>query len=171
MAALSYLFFLQKLKYPNPKPKEPIKETKSKMNIITEGTFNGLDISSIINVLAKRNKFPIVLDFFSEKLDCTYKKALLTLNNKAIGFYIWTYPNYNKTGSFLQFLLIDKKYQNQGYGTYLINHYFEWCKTNKRPHCMVECIGTQLQSYYKKFGYTFARIDKNNIVAMTKKLY
>ena len=135
------------------------------MNVITDGTFNGLDIVSIIKVIAKRNKFPMWLEYSPENQ--TMKYALLTLNNKAIGFYIWTYPNYNTIGSLLQYLLIDEKYQNQGYGSHLINHYFDWCKTNNRPKSMVQIIKPSLQVYYEKFGYTFDNID-DRVISMTK---
>ena len=86
--------------------------------------------------------------FINEK----YRKGLfLILNKQIIGFII--YQNMENIYAKLDFLLIDKDFQNKGFGTVLYHILDNECITNKLQFLIVECDKNSRKYYENKFNF------------------
>jgi ribosomal protein S18 acetylase RimI-like enzyme len=107
--------------------------------------FNKLLLNMVRNEIQKNN---ILKGYFA------------ILNNKVIGFSICD-CNSRKTFWDLMFLLIDKKYQGQKYGTTLINHIINDFEKHNGDMIKLKCYDNE-NKWYKTFGFqNNLRILKN----------
>ena len=73
--------------------------------------------------------------------------------NAVVGFSIYNIEN-TRTRSELMFIMVDKDYQNRGFGTSLLKHYLNIID-NEKLFSRVKCDKTDdlIQKWYKKNGY------------------
>jgi ribosomal protein S18 acetylase RimI-like enzyme len=72
--------------------------------------------------------------------------------NSVVGFIIYNIEEQLR-GSSLLFLLIDKKYQNQSFGTKLMHKYMEDIRKLDIFMAVVKSESAALNKWYKKFGF------------------
>ena len=99
-----------------------------------------------------------VMDLFiNEK----YRKGhFLIQNKKIIGFIL--YQNLDNVYAKLDFILIDKEYQKQGFGTILYQILENECITNKLQFLVVECDENTKKYYENKFNFIDIDIEIKN---------
>ena len=86
--------------------------------------------------------------FINEK----YRKGYFLIENKkVIGFIL--YQKVENVYAKLDFLLIDKNYQNKGFGTVLYHILDNECITNKLQFLIVECDKNSRKYYENKFNF------------------
>lgn len=94
--------------------------------------------------------------FINEK----YRKGhFLIQNKKIIGFIL--YQNLENVYAKLDFLLIDKEYQKQGFGTILYQILENECITNKLKYLVVECDENTKKYYENKFNFINVDVELN----------
>jgi|TARA_B000000475_G_scaffold272261_1_gene272990 ribosomal protein S18 acetylase RimI-like enzyme len=93
-----------------------------------------------------------------------WQGVFLSLNNKIIGFIIFYQRHYNDNiGNFIsiEFMLIDKEFQNKGYGKILFNYIF-----NKFTNIdfITVCIENKNEfiNFYYKIGFIDYKLIFNN---------
>lgn len=106
--------------------------------------------------LNEYNKF--IEDLFSGLESFGYFVTIEEAGKKKVaGFIIYNIENYDiekKLGkSYLLFILIDKKYQNNGLGTKLIHKYIETIEEQKLIYATVKVENKEVAAFYKKFGF------------------
>jgi RimJ/RimL family protein N-acetyltransferase len=80
------------------------------------------------------------------------------LKKKVIGFIIYHIKEKFR-GSELLFILIDKKYQNNGYGTMLLNKYIQDINEKKIMISIVKIENKEMCNFYKKTGFKYLATD------------
>lgn len=71
---------------------------------------------------------------------------------KIIGFLIYNIDQKTRESTLL-YLLVDRKYQNKGYGSELVKKHIDHFYKNEIRISIVKCKNDKLKNFYKKFGY------------------
>ena len=126
--------------------------------------FDNINHINYIKKLAKRNKFyerelnaSIEYEYIPKKKDNVECKGLFYIDNKkVIGFIIYQFvgKGYIK----VDFMLIDKDFQNKGYGKQLINKIIDI----KPTFIVIECDKKTKKYYIKNFN--FFEINMDNLI-------
>ena len=123
--------------------------------MIMDIDFDNINHINYIKKLAKRNKFyereldaSIEQEYIPKKRDNIECKGLLYIDNKKVIGFI-TYQYVGKLYIKVDFMLIDKDFQNKGYGKQLINKLI-----NIKPSFIViECDEKTKEYYIKNFNF------------------
>lgn len=129
--------------------------------MIMDIDFDNINHINYIKKLAKRNKFyEIEIDYsikeeYKPKKDDIEIKGLFYIDNKKVIGFI-TYQYVGKLYIKVDFMLIDKDFQNKGYGKQLINKII----SIKPAFIVIECDKKTKEYYIKNFN--FFEIIKEN---------
>lgn len=145
------------------------------MKLCSRNDFYENDVYSVINrdipINLKNNLKKIVGVEKIEKSINELKKRFIGLNHfgyfiiveenlkkKVIGFIIYHIKEKFR-GSELLFILIDKKYQNNGYGTMLLNKYIQDLNEKQLIMSIVKIEKNETGNFYKKTGFKYLTTD------------
>lgn len=113
---------------------------------------NGNKLSEYIKTELKKGYQRAMNDILTEYNGRKEYYGLFVCNNKKPIGYILYYLRKNDMEVDITFILVDKKHQNKGYGTMLINKLKE-IVSNKKPIIYVRIDNNKLEKYYNKLGF------------------